>query len=229
MFPALRSEVSARFENIRRFFEANSARRTGHLATTAKGLVFVQIYAVYEYTINQTVSQAIESIKKHRHRIGDLSPQLLALVLDPELRSLRDVQRKHEWDRRLRLFERAFSGELVDLSGETQLPTDRSHYRASQLELIFKVFGISRMPVRRHRHKDRIAEVVGHRNAIAHGRETPEDIGRRYTSSEIRKAIQQIESVCLLWITVFDDYSRKPERQRRRRKPVENKMDLGPS
>ena len=215
MIPVLRSEVSARFENIRRFFEANNRRNTGQLATTAKGLVFVQIYAVYEYTINQTVSQAIESIKRHRHKIADLSPQLLALVLDPELRSLRDVQRRYEWDRRLQLFESAFSGRLVDLSGDTQLPTDRSHYRASQLELIFRVFGISRMPVRRRRHKHRIAEVVGHRNAIAHGRETPEDIGRRYTSSEVRKAIQQIESVCFLWISVFDEYSRSPERHRR--------------
>ena len=57
MIPVLRSEVSARFENIRRFFEANNRRNTGQLATTAKGLVFVQIYAGYEYTINQTVSQ----------------------------------------------------------------------------------------------------------------------------------------------------------------------------
>lgn len=214
MFPALLSEVEARFDGIHAFFEGTKKLEASE-AVVAKGLVFVQIYAVYEYTINRTVSEAIESIKGHRPRMVDMLPSLLALFLDPEFRSLRDVSRGNEWDRRLRLLERAFSRKKADLSSNTSLPTDGSHYRGSHLELIFRVFGIKRIPAPRRRHMQRISEVVDHRNAIAHGREAPEDVGRRYTHSEIRKAIHQMRGICLLWIRVFDRYCADRERHLR--------------
>ena len=58
------------------------------------------------------------------------------------------------------------------------------------------------MAVRRKKHIQRISEVVGHRNVIAHGEEKAEDIGRRYTRSEILKMMRQMKSVCLLQIIV---------------------------
>ena len=214
MFPALLTEVEDRFDAIDAFFDGTKKLGSSE-AVLAKGLVFVLIYAVYEYTINQTVSEAIESIKAHRPRVVDLLPSLLTLFLDPELRSLRDVPRRNEWDRRLRLLERAFSRREADLSSVTSPPTDGSHYRGSHLQLIFKVFGINRIPAPRRRHMQRISEVVDHRNAIAHGREAPEDVGRRYTRSEIAKAIRQMRGVCLLWIRVFDNYCADRERHLR--------------
>ena len=214
MFPALRHEVQARFKDIEQFLGSTKALQERHVAV-AKGLMFVQIYAVYEYTVNRTVSEAIELIKTHNHEMKDILPSLLTLFLDPELKSLRDSQRKNEWKSRINLFERAFSRQIVDLSSDTSPPNDGSHYRYSHLVLIFEVFGIKRMPVPRRRHERRIAEVVDHRNAIAHGREIPQDIGRRYTQLEIRKAIQQMRGVCMLWIRVFEAYCAEPERHRR--------------
>ena len=214
MFPALKCEIEARFDDIIQFFESTKTLQENHVAV-AKGLMFVQIYAVYEYTINKTVSEAIESIKTHNHEMNNILPSLLALFLDPELRSFRDAQRKNEWHVRIKLFERIFSKNKMDLSSDTNPPDDGSHYRYSHLVLIFKVFGIKRIPVPRRRHERRISEVVDHRNAIAHGRETPQDIGRRYTRSEIRKAIHQIRSVCMLWVRVFESYCADPDRHRR--------------
>lgn len=214
MFLTLKSEVEARFDEIQQFLGSTRALQENHVAI-AKGLAFVQIYAVYEFTVNKTVSEAIESIKSHNHELRDILSSLLTLLLDPEIKSLRDTQRKSEWHGRLKLFERIFSTDKVDLSSDTHPPNEGSHYRYSHLELIFEVFGINRMPVPRHRHVQRIAEVVDHRNAIAHGREAPQDVGRRHTRGEICKTISQMRSVCMLWIRVFESYCADPDRHRR--------------
>ena len=214
MFLVLKSEVDTRFNDIEEYFDSTKILHENQIAV-AKGLVFVQVYAVYEFTVNKTVSEAIDAIKVHNHEIGDLLPSLLTLFLDPEIRSLRDTQRRNEWQSRLNLFERAFSSKILDLASDTNPPNDGSHYRYSQLVLIFDVFGIKRMPVPRRRHIQRIEEVVSHRNAIAHGRDTPQDVGRRYTRAEIRKTVRQMRSICMLWIRVIESYCADPARHGR--------------
>ena len=81
MFPALKREVTSQFVEIEEFLRVTGQLPHGH-ATMAKGLMFVQIYAVYEYTINRTVSDAIEAIKAHNHELKEISPSLLTLFLD---------------------------------------------------------------------------------------------------------------------------------------------------
>ena len=205
MFLTLRTEIEGRFDDLESFFKETSNLKGQHQAAM-KGLMFVQTYAVYEYTVKSVVKEAIESIKTHKHRFVDLSPSMMALFLDPEWDSFRDSGRKKEWENRLKIIERAFSNDRVDLSSDTGLPNDGSHYRYTHLQMIFRVFGIRRLAVRRKRHIQRISEVVGHRNVIAHGEEKAEDIGRRYTRSEILKMMRQMKSVCLLQISVYDGY-----------------------
>ena len=205
MFLTLRTEIEGRFDNLESFFKETTNLKGQHQAAM-KGLMFVQTYAVYEYTVKSVVKETIESIKTHKHRLVDLSPSMMALFLGPEWDSFRDSGRKKEWESRLKIFERAFSNDRVDLSSDTGLPNDGSHYRYTHLQMIFRVFGIRRLAVRRKKHIQRISEVVGHRNVIAHGEEKAEDIGRRYTRSEILKMMRQMKSVCLLQISVYDGY-----------------------
>ena len=212
---ALKSEVKERFSAIEDFLKATNKLEQRH-KTTAKGLAFVQIYAVYEETIRKTVSEAIDSIKMHNHQLSELIPSLMALFLDSELSSVRNSGQRNQWHNRIKLFERLFSGQKAEFStSNTPLPTDGSHYRYKQLALIFKVFGISRLPVTRRMHIQRIEEVVSHRNSIAHGNDTPEAIGSRYSGSDIRKVIGAMRSVCMLWVRVFDEYCAEPTLHRR--------------
>ncbi len=205
MFPTLKSEVEARFGAIEKFLQETKCLEGDH-AATAKGLMFVQVYAVYEYTVRSVVRAAVDSIRARKDKLKHLSPSMLALFLDPEWESLRDSGRKSQWQRRLNIMERAFSNDAVDLSSDTKLPDDGSHFRYTHLLMIFKVFGISRLPVRRRRHRQRIDEVVAHRNSIAHGEEKADDIGRRYSRSDIRHMTRQMKSVCLLQVEVFESF-----------------------
>lgn len=215
MFPILRTDVEARFAAIEVFFRATKKFK-GDPAAAVKGLMFVQVYAVYEFTVNSVVQVSIDSINTHRHKMKDIAPSLTTLFLDPEFNALNDGGRKNMWTNRLKIFERAFSNDFTGLSSSTRLPNDGSHYRHTQLQMIFKVFGINRLPVRRRRHFQRIDEVVSHRNAIAHGSETAENIGRRYTRSEILHMTRQMQSVCILLISVFDSFCADHSLHRRR-------------
>jgi hypothetical protein len=108
MFSQLSTEVEARFDAVESFFGSTKEFK-GDNAAMAKGLAFVQVYAVYEFTVCAVVRSAIESIKAHNHRLRDLIPSLMALALDPELSSLRDGADKKIWENRISLFDRIFS------------------------------------------------------------------------------------------------------------------------
>jgi len=213
MFGPLRSEIDARFAELQSFFAATRFRR--ELEAPSKGLAFVQLYAVYEFTVNGVVQAAIDSINAHGHRMNDLRPSLMALYCDPELESLRNIRVRNVWPARMRIFERAFSHDVIALPTNTGPPTDGTHYRHTQLITIFNVFGITRLPARRRRHLYRIDEVVNNRNQIAHGEETAAAIGRRYTRAEVTHIISQIKSVCLLLVSVFDGFCANTQLHRR--------------
>lgn len=205
MFTALSTEVHDRFTAIELFFKSTRYLKGQH-AATVKGLIFVQVYAVYEFTVKSVVQVAIDSIVSTNYKMRELRPSMMALLLDPEWNSLRDAGKKRQWENRLKIFERSFSNESVKLSSDTSIPTDGSHYRYTQLLVIFKVFGIARLPVRRRPHIQRITEVVDHRNAIAHGHETAENIGRRYSRSEILRIARQMNSVCRSLVSALDGF-----------------------
>ena len=214
MFNPLQSEVDARFQAVEAFFKA-TRKFDGSLAATANGLAFVHLYAAYEFTVRGAVRIAIDSINAHGHKMRDLSPSLLALYLDPELSSLRDVGRAKIWSARLKALDRAFSEDLLSLPNNADLPTDGTHYRHSHLIMIFKVFGITQSPVRRKRHLYRIDEVVVNRNKVAHGEETASDVGRRYTREDIIHIIGQMRSVCNSLISIFDHFCVDESRHKR--------------
>jgi hypothetical protein len=214
MFHPLQSEIESRFSSVEDFLAATKDFR-GDIASATKGMIFVQLYAIYEFTVKGVVQAAIDAINSHGHKMNEIKPSLLALYLDGELNSLRDISRRKIWSKRLEVFERAFCSDVISLTNNTVAPTDGSHYRHTQLITIFAVFGIKRLPARRRAHLTRIDEIVGHRNQIAHGSETASDVGRRYTRSEIAHCVRQMKSVCLFLVSVFDGFCADAQRHRR--------------
>jgi len=211
MFHSLQLEVMERFTAVEKhFIDARKLRGDSH--QTAKGLVFIQIYAIHEYTVHSVVRLAAQAIAAHSPTYADLSPSLLALFLDPELASLRDVPARKVWDSRLALLDRATSTDRIAPLTGAPLPVDGSHFRQSHIKLILKVLGIRRALTLRKRHLYKIDEVVNHRNSIAHGEETAASIGRRYSREEIRTAIKVMRLVCLRLIFLVDDHCQTPTR-----------------
>lgn len=214
MFPTLRTEVEARFQLAEDLFKETKNFK-GDVSRAAKGMMFVQVYAAYEYTVKTAVQSALDAINAHQTPLNEMLPAMLAMYLNPEISSLRAVTEKANWEKRIELLERALSSDIGNVSGV--MPHDGSHYRYSALVLIFRVFGIKRLPVPRKSYIARIDEVVGNRNLIAHGTERAEDIGRNYTRSDMLHILRQMKSVCMLLVSVLDSYCADASRHKRKK------------
>jgi hypothetical protein len=79
-------------------------------------------------------------------------------------------------------------------------------------QLIFRILGIKKPATIRKRHLYRIDELVSNRNKIAHGEETADEIGRRYSRNEILQHIQLMQKICLRLIFLVSEHCDAPER-----------------
>ncbi|MDE2515627.1 MAG: hypothetical protein KGL12_06355 [Rhodospirillales bacterium] len=213
MFKPLRNDIVVRFDATKSFFSA-TRHLDGDNGATARGLVFIQIYAAYEYVVNSVVRIGIDCINAHEHKMKDLSKTLLALYLDSEFDSVRNSGQKNVWRARLNIFESAFSDKVIALPNNVRPPTDGNHYRRSHLDMILEVFGAGPLPIS-HQHLFKIDEIVNHRNQIAHGGETASEVGRRYTIGEVSDIIDQIHRICVSLVDVFEVFCANGSRHKR--------------
>ena len=212
MFQTLRTEIIERCSAVESHLR-QSPRSPMLVAQMTRGLVFVEVYAIWEYAVRTVTHTAVATIAAHGHSFWDLKPSLLAMYLDPQLESVRTCGLDKVWETRLALFAKFFSKEPLPIVAI--VPHDGSHFRFSQVKMILKTLGISRSITVRRRHPQMVDEIVNHRNAIAHGNETADLVGRRYTYSEVANRIALVRSICLRLILVADEYCSNPQRQRR--------------
>jgi hypothetical protein len=178
------------------------------LAQNAKGSVYVQIYAIYEYTVRTATLAAIQQIAGHSLAYCDVKPHLLAIFLDPQVRSLRDCGDGDTWKRRFDLLKKMLSDEAI--SAVDVVPHDGSHFRHTQVELILELLGLSPRFTYRKRHLYKIDEIVENRNSITHGNETAVAIGQRYSRSDVAKDIRLLKSICLRLISLMSEHCSDP-------------------
>lgn len=217
MWNQLRNEVIDRFNSVEQYFKATRGFKDD-LAQASKGWAFVQIFSAYEFTVKSAMRTAIDAVNAHGHRALDLHPRLMALLLNDLLVSVRDCGQEQVWKQRTELFEQLCRvGPAVVRN--TIFPKDNAkdgkQFRPHQLQLIFEIFGVNRPPVRMLRHLTRITELVEKRNSIAHGMETAENVGKRFTRSEISQRFSQVKKVCLDFIKVLETHCNNPNLQKR--------------
>lgn len=165
-------------------------------AAAARGMAFVELYALYEFTVRGAVQATLAAVAKGGVPTGMLPPSILALILDGHWQSVSSSGRGSAFSKRIELLREACAGQNVPQFDETLFPTDGSHYRQKQLHTVWAILGIAEPIVPEPRHLGRIEELVENRNAIAHGRRTPVDVGRRYSRADIEVRVQDTAEIC---------------------------------
>jgi hypothetical protein len=136
MWATLQTEIAARILAVEVFFSAlvgpptasSSPAPVSPALATAKGLVFVQLYAIHEYTVQGIVQAALSEIKGRSTPIKTVRFDLLGLILHPEVTAVRDCGVSRQWSNRLKLFRKAISSDLVDIA-DSVFPSDGSQFR----------------------------------------------------------------------------------------------------
>lgn len=206
---SIRTELSNRYRELEKLVRfLSNLGNTGDLETpkrTLKGLFFVHAYSIIEYAIYSTVSNTIKKINNKLINLSDMKCVMLSLALNPNINSIKDVGRNKTWDKRVELFKELDENPLVNID-ETLMPTDGSNITTLQLHSIWKVFSIGSPIVPRPELNGRINEIAENRRSISHGRNKPEEVGRRYTDIEINKICLDANELSSYFVNTFSDY-----------------------
>ena len=167
----------------------------GKLASACKGLIFVQLYATHEYAVRSAVQATLVALSAAGVEIKTIRRNLLALVLESQWESAADSGRDRVWDSRMKLIATIDSSDPTPKLSDGLFPYDGSHYRIQQLHTIWKIFSVTGPVVSEPRLKGRIEELVENRNAISHGRRTPEEVGRRYSWQDIAHRVDDTNAI----------------------------------
>ena len=171
---------------------------------TAKGLIFVQLYGVIEYTINSTVAKCILYINGETVNLSDIKPIIMGLALNSNLDSLKYASAK-KWDRRYSLFKEIEDDLTVDISSDL-LPTDGKNITFTQLNSIWKTFCLTAPIFHDITFRGRLQDIVGNRCNIAHGNQSAADVGSKVTPAELSDRLNEVSGFCSHFISVFEDY-----------------------
>jgi hypothetical protein len=169
------------------------------ISREVRGLAIVLVYAAYENLLWTLCRSLLESAKATRAKNRRFRPGLRLFAASEKLHSMMDVGMKGIW--------RSSGRELIDLLLDSQnctinpdiFPLDGSQMRRKQVQTICDLFDLGNpAPVLKEVWQE-IDTVVIERNAIAHGRETADEVGRRYSESDL---LQKID----LWETRWIDF-----------------------
>jgi len=173
---------------------------------SAKGMFFVQNYAVYEYVVVESVRALVGNVNSRGLPFASTRAELLAMALDPEFTSVIDGSLKKTWEGRSSLLRKVRSNTAVAIQ-EGLFPKDGTQFRPAQLETIWSLFGLPGPIVPIPRLRKHIEEMVENRNRIAHGSDAPDTVGGRFTVAELRKRIDDTEEVCTHIVTIASGYA----------------------
>jgi hypothetical protein len=171
----------------------------------AKGMFFVHLYSVLEFTLVASVQKSIQLINARSHRISDAKPVFLSLALDAECRAVASVGPTKMWPKRRVLFARARSSELI-LINDSILPSDGSNIKYEQLESIWETFCIDTPVLPRLPLRTRLHEITDNRNAVSHGRESPAAVGGRYSVSDLASIFAEVDELCSHIVQTFEGH-----------------------
>jgi len=173
---------------------------TSAISREARGLAIVLLFAAYEELLTSLTRTLLETAIRMRVGNRRLQPGFRAFALHSATSSARGVS-----DRKL--FVTALPS-LVDAAGQggapptinpDDFPNDGSFMKRSQIETWARLFNIGHPAKVLRRTWSGIDGVVAQRNGIAHGRLTPQEVGRTYTEAEIRQLTSD-------WAQDWDDF-----------------------
>jgi hypothetical protein len=220
MWANLVAEITARILSARTYFNAAIGHPAQLPQTTppitspaepaVKGLMFVLLYAVCEYTVVSIIRAAWIELRNHGTPIAGLRLELLGAVLHPELDSVTKCAKDRTWETRTTLFRKANAADPARPL-DSFFPSDGSHFKVSQLRTIWDLFGVTGQLLPRNSLIGLIDfELTEHRNAVAHGRRTAEEVGRAYSVPDVLGKIQDTQDLCLYLVATMQTHCSNP-------------------
>ncbi|WP_139167170.1 MAE_28990/MAE_18760 family HEPN-like nuclease [Chromobacterium sphagni] len=169
-----------------------------------RGLYYVHLYAALEKAINEVVENTLILINSKQITNKHYTTTFNAISLNNKMMAFKNAGYKEYIAKSIAIFRAIDSDESSDINN-TLLTTSLQNVWHKTIQETLECFGIPSIdfgPQVRYT----IDEIVNNRNAVAHGRETPANIGERHRSDILRKKTQEIQQVVDLIIDAFESF-----------------------
>jgi hypothetical protein len=197
-----RDDLEYRLTAIRSLITAaHPADVTGpDISRESRGLAVLLLYASYENLLRTLCATLLDTAANLRVGNRRLQPGLKVFAAYPELSAINDAGPTKVWGRGLAAITRLNDSRNSSINSAI-FPNDGTNFRTTQVRTFCEIFGLpDPAPVLREVWS-RLDAVVADRNAVAHGTETPDDVGRRYTLLEINGIVDLWD---LRWMDFID-------------------------
>lgn len=170
-----------------------------------RGLYYVYIYGIFEWLVTSVVQRTIEEMNSYNGRISEYIYEVYPLIFANEFDAIQGCGNKTKWPSRKTISDRLLNDDRVNI--ETALiPTDGRNIQQRQLESIASAFGNKAKIFPDNRTIGYLKETVENRNHIAHGDETPAEVGSRNTKRDIASNFASIQSLSEYFLDQYDQY-----------------------
>ena len=179
---------------------------------TCKGMFFVVLYGALEYTLTSVVSATIQTINDRNINFDLLKPRLLSLSLDSKCEAIRNGRNKR-WLKQHELFT-TFENPTAFEAETSIFPAERGNIKYKQIAFMWEVFGLSAPVLPENRYQGLFEPIAENRMKIAHGRFSPQEVGRQYSKNDIVTYHDNIKNYCSYVFTCFENYCVNREYER---------------
>jgi hypothetical protein len=165
--------------------------QTGAISREARGLAIVLLYAAYEQLLTSLTRTLLEAAIGLRVSNRRLKPGFRVFALHSAAMSAREVSSRKLFTKALpELVRTASLGDRTSTIDAGIFPSDGSFMKRTQVELWTRLFEVGNPQALLPKVWNNLDGVVSQRNGIAHGRLTPQEVGRNYTEDELRELVQ---------------------------------------
>lgn len=173
-----------------------------------KGLFYVHLYSSLEKSVNELIENTLIHIGSKSVQFNHFNLPFHSISLVNKLKSFKDSGYSNFFNKAFEIFNE-ISSTNVCVINETLFANDLQNVWTKTIEEICNSFGIKTFSVT-PRIKTTIDEIVGKRNAVAHGRESARVVGERFRTDVLRSKMDIIVEFCNYLIDLFENfYTRK--------------------
>ena len=212
MFSGVQSASSQRLSEVRQLLDVIKILESsdplvadGQEVRVLRGLFYVHLYGVFEFSVNRAVERLLDAVSKLNIAMCDLEPALMSLSLDSEFHSFVSQDNKKRWQKRINFLSRQHGTEKVVVTHSIVANYLQNIWQSNLLQL-FECLYLSDPIVPTPNLSPYIDEIVNKRNQIAHGRESPIQVGAGTRSPELQVRLDAMTQIITHIISCFDNH-----------------------
>lgn len=199
---AHKDDLHDRIATVTRLLDATCAGTGGGVSREARGLAVLLLFAAYENLLTSLTRTLLEGAVRCGVGVRRLRPGFRMFAVAGKVASLRHTSSKKVYVSALPALVEAMESAARPARIDTdEFPMDGSYFRRSQIQVWCRTFGIANPEKILAKVWLRIDAIVSERNGVAHGRLTPEEVGRNYSEADIRLLVANWEEAWLCFLS----------------------------